>query len=87
MSNVSRSVYQKVKEENKRLESDMRSLILGDQDERKTIFKKWLEKFRYEAVMHETIKAACKTYMKNNPNDPAVIGAKEIERKFNESEQ
>ena len=46
MSRVSRSVYQKCKEENKRLKMDLEILIMNeDPKKRKEIFRKWYRHF------------------------------------------
>jgi len=80
MSNVSRSVYQKLKEENKRLLADIQILSMETSAPFEAITNKaayevrtkWRNKFKEEREMNLIIQQACKNYMKNNPNDPAV---------------
>jgi uncharacterized protein involved in tolerance to divalent cations len=70
MSNVSRSVYQKVCEENKRLKEDIRILVRGkiacDQLYENTFYK-WHKKFREENKFHKLLKEVAIDYMKEHP--------------------
>ena len=69
MSKVSRSTFQKVCEENKRLKADIWGLIHHMQP----IRDKWEKTFREEREFNALLKEAAKRYMEENPNDPAVI--------------
>jgi hypothetical protein len=58
MSAVSRSVYQKLKEENKRLLKDIKLLTYSSYEspDRILCIKKWRDKFRQEEEFNNTIK-------------------------------
>lgn len=80
MSNVSRSVFQKLKEENKQLLADIKILATGDFDEYIEVHFKWCDYFRKEKVFNETIKIACTEIILENPDkypDYLVQKAKE----------
>lgn len=85
MSKVSRSVYQKVAEENKRLMSDIK--ILTEEGfpsaEKILLVSKWRNHFQKEREFNEFMRLAVRDYIKKNPNDPAVIATKEIQEKVN----
>ena len=74
MSNVSRSVYQKLKEENKRLMKDIRILCEDGipSFDQIMLIKKYRDQFRKEKEFNDLIKSAFRNYIKNNPEDPAV---------------
>lgn len=80
MSKVSRSTYQKVVEENKRLLKDIKPLVESDpmSDEHFACYLKWRNKFEQERKFNNLSKLAVQYYIKANPNDPAVIGFKQI---------
>ncbi len=84
MNNVSRSVYQKLKEENKRLVKDIR--ILCEEGipsfDQIMLIKKYRDKFRKEKEFNDLIKQACSMHIKNNPDDPAVIAYHKINEKI-----
>lgn len=73
MSSVSRSVYQKVCEENKRLKADIEILVCHpaiDPDkflQRSTVFKKWSDFFRKRKQEHTLIRMAAMKYIKDHP--------------------
>lgn len=73
MSDISRSTYQKVCEENKRLKADIEILISHpaiDPDkflQRSTVFKKWSDFFRKQKQEHALIKMAAMKYLKDHP--------------------
>ena len=83
MSKVSRSAYQKVVEENKRLLSDVRLLVEEGLPSAEKILciAKWRDKFEKDREFNELMKLAAKSYMEKFPNDPAVIAVKELTKK------
>ncbi len=64
MSKVSRSVYQKLKEENNRLTKDLRAITM---DFNKEVFRKWREKFTDDDAFHVTMKKVAREYMDKHP--------------------
>lgn len=84
MSNVSRSVYQKLKEENKRLMKDIRILCEDGipSFEQIMLIKKYRSQFKKEKEFNNMIKLACQNHIKNNPDDPAVKAYHEINEKI-----
>lgn len=57
MSNISRSVYQKLAEENKRLKADIKKLVwVKSVEDRDLVFRKWYEYFIEEYDFHRAIK-------------------------------
>lgn len=67
MSKVSRSVYQKVKEENKRLLIDIK-ILTGDISARRIqLVMKWRDFFRKEAEFNQMLKEICREEVLNNP--------------------
>ena len=67
MSNVSRSVYQKVCEENKRLKEDIHTLVSPFHDiVYLNIVEKWRRKFKEENDLHLILKQAAKQYIKQH---------------------
>lgn len=77
MSSVSRSVYQKVCEENKRLKADIWGLIHYIQP----IRDKWEKKFAEEREFRMLLKQAATKYREEHPDDPAVIFVKSLREK------
>lgn len=70
MSDVSRSVYQTLKEENNRLLKDIR--ILCDKKyslsiEKTEVIMKWRRKFKEEKELHDLMTLAVKDYLNDNP--------------------
>ena len=69
MSKVSRSVYQKLSEENKKLISDIRILTTQDVHLDKIhVTKKWREKFAKDKLFHALLKECVTKYFKDNPD-------------------
>ena len=68
MSSVSRSVYQKVCEDNKRLKEDIHTLVSPFHDivYLKTV-EKWRKIFKDENDLHLVLKQAAKQYLKDHP--------------------
>jgi len=64
MSKVSRSVHQKLQEENKKLERDIYSLVM--KFDQKT-FNKWHEHFWTKELFARDMKKAAILYIENNP--------------------
>jgi len=75
MSKVSRSVYQKTVEENKRLMKDL-ELIVSDNGI--DTYIKWANYFEDRKRFDEFLMMSVKQYVVNNPNDPAVIASNNI---------
>lgn len=67
MSKVSRSTYQKVVEENKRLKSDIRKLVEGTWNELSEVTKKWQAEFDKEREFNALMQRAAKEYLKEHP--------------------
>lgn len=68
MSDVSRSMYQKLKEENKKLLIDIRILCNPLPDERfMPTLKKWRKKFIKESQFNQMLKEVCQEYIKEHP--------------------
>lgn len=71
MSKVSRSVYQKVAEENKRLKSDLRIIVMAQKplsDLEKETIVKYRKQFQKEDWFHAVMKEAAKEYVAKNPD-------------------
>lgn len=66
MSKVSRNVYQKVCEENKRLKKDIKVLVsgLGDYLE---VLGKWQVRFAEEEQFNKDMKIVVREYIKDHP--------------------
>lgn len=68
MSAVSRSVYQKLKEENKRLLNDLYIIAMKPVTfEAIEIRKKWRDKFLKEQQFNALMKEAAQQYIKDHP--------------------
>lgn len=79
MSKVSRSAYQKLKEENKRLLKDIKLLVdKTDPIERIIATDKWQKHFKEEKEFNSLMKDVAIRYMENNPNDPIVKAVKNL---------
>lgn len=80
MSKVSRSTYQKLKEENKRILKDIKLLVERDVDAEKwyDCVSKWRVHFDKEKEFNNLMKDAAISYMENNPNDPIVKTVKSL---------
>lgn len=70
MSKVSRSVYQKLKEENKRLLNDIRILTFSaTMDDRSKTFNKWANRFRKERDFNQMLITHAKKYIEDHKNE------------------
>ena len=69
MSNVSRGVYQKCAEENKKLKKDIETLVMSEGNEKYECFKKWRRHFIREKQSNELLKEACKRYVKEHKDE------------------
>jgi hypothetical protein len=70
MSKVSRSVYQKLKEENKRLLKDIRILTFSaTMDERNKTFNKWVNRFRVEREFNQILIEHAKKYIEEHKDE------------------
>jgi hypothetical protein len=69
MSNVSRSVYQKLKEENKRLLADIEALAdpMPDMEIVTPILKRWRKHFRERNEFNKLIQEVAREYIKEHP--------------------
>jgi len=81
MSQVSRSTYQKVVEENKRLLKDIKTMVYGDIPSIIFLKEKYRKKFQSEKDFNQMMKNISQMYMDNNPNDPIVKKVKEFKQK------
>ncbi len=87
MSKVSRSVYQKVVEENKRLLSDIEILTentFPSSSLKILVLAKWRKYFDEQKRVNELLRGVAYQYFKNNSKEPAVIGLNEIKKKYEE---
>lgn len=70
MSNVSRSTYQKVVEENKKLLADIKVLVGEHSVERAILRAKWTDKFKDQEAFGNLLKeVATKTGIMNSDSD------------------
>jgi len=70
MSKVSRSVYQKATEENKRLISDIQILVASGVSLVKIrCIQKWRKKFKDDDDFGWLMKEAARQYLKDNPDE------------------
>jgi hypothetical protein len=84
MSKVSRSVYQKLKEENKRLLRDIEILVGPVSMERINMYKKWQAHFRDEKEFIEILKSVANDMVLKNPEKyPDYLVDKAKENKTN----
>lgn len=67
MSKVSRSVYQKLAEENKRLMKDIKTLTTGPMLERIKLKIKWANHFKQRDDLNAALKAVAQGYFKEHP--------------------
>ena len=70
MSDISRSVYQKVCEENKKLLSDIMILVSTDLQlisDKRLLIKKWRYKFQKEKQFNDLLKQFATQYFKDHP--------------------
>ena len=69
MSNVSRSTYQKVVEENKRLKADIEILVNATQhpDQYIEVFLKWRRHFKKQHQFNCFMKEAAINYLEQHP--------------------
>lgn len=58
MSAISRSEYQKVVEENKRLKHDIYKLVIDDDEETLEVYERWEKHFRDEMAFKNMIRYA-----------------------------
>ena len=64
---VSRSVYQKLKEENKKLLSDLRTISMEPGIEAVKIRIKWCKHFKHEDDLNNAIRTVLRQYAKEHP--------------------
>ena len=70
MSNVSRSVYQKLKEENKRLLNDIEILTYNRIDvDCYPVFSKWYKYFQQQHEINNLLKAYAKKYIQDHADE------------------
>ena len=81
MSKVSRSTYQKVVEENKRLLNDLRIICDYPVGADATIKRmEYADRFAKEREQRGLIKTMVRQYMNDNPDDPAVKFVKGLKK-------
>lgn len=75
---VSRSIYQKVCEENKKLKSDIFTLVMskGVSPERILVKDKWERKFNQDQYLKQMLHDYAVQYVKDNPDSTAAQIAK-----------
>ncbi len=84
MSKVSRSVYQKLKEENKKLLRDIKTLVGPVNKNRINTFRRWQNYFRNEKEFNTMMKeVATKIILKNPELYPDFLVNKAKENKAN----
>ncbi len=83
MAHVSRSTFQKVVEENKRLKKDIKTFIYGDIPSIIFLKDKWRKDFEKEKSFNLMMRSISQLYMDNNPDDPIVIAVKKIKQNAN----
>jgi len=66
LSYVSRSVYQKLKEENKSLMRDIFAIVMHGAN-RGIVVCKWRDKFEKEREFNAMLKEVCMQYLKDHP--------------------
>jgi hypothetical protein len=67
MSKISKSVYQKVCEENKRLLNDIRIMCDIENPECVDVTIKWMDKFESDKEFHRDMKIIAAEYIKKHP--------------------
>jgi len=71
MTAVSRSTYQKVVEENKRLKADIKVLVMSKREPSSTeyaeVYLRWRIVFLKEYNLHNLLKQAAELYFKDHP--------------------
>jgi hypothetical protein len=71
MTAILRSTYQKVVEENKRLKSDIKVLVMSKNEppsiEYAEVFLRWKKVFLKEYDLHHALKDAAEQYFKDHP--------------------
>lgn len=67
MTKVSRSIYQKLKEENKRLLADIKVMACGECFEAIQMRIKWRTKFKRVEAFNAAMKAVALRYFKQHP--------------------
>lgn len=78
MSKVNRSTYQKAIEETRRLRRDIFAIVHGDDKVREW----WIMQFRKERQEDEELRRMVLNWMKENPNDPAVIAVNKLTQDY-----
>jgi len=84
MSSVSRSVYQKLAEENKRLKADIYILIMLDHENEDDlnlwceVYEKWLDKFKKDEALRQALHDYAVQYVKDNPDSVVAKLAREF---------
>lgn len=65
---VSRAVYQKLAEENKKLKADLKLICFNsDSEDAQDAFDKWRDHFKKEADFNSLMKDVCQNYLKEHP--------------------
>ena len=84
MSKVSRSVYQKLKEENKKLLRDIETLVDPVNMDRINMYKKWQSHFREEKEFNNVMRSVATDMILKDPDQyPDYLVDKAKENKAN----
>jgi hypothetical protein len=67
MSDISRSVFQKLAEENKRLKKDLEIICLGSLEESTKIRLKWIKHFKGKEMFTKMFKQLALEHFKTHP--------------------
>lgn len=79
MSSVSRSVYQKLSEENKRLKADIYTMVMKPLTPESILVRaKWGKKFEEDQEFRQMIHEYAVQYVKDNPDSIVAQLAKEF---------
>jgi hypothetical protein len=79
MSSVSRSVYQKLVEENKRLKADIWQMVLRPVYGETILLKiKWKERFEKDQELRQALHEYAVQYVKDNPDSEVAQIAREF---------
>jgi len=81
-SKISRSTYQKVVEENRRLRSDIKVMVGDDFQAACDMKAKWRQFIHEGITLNNLMQDAAISFIKNNPDDPAVIALEEMSKEY-----
>lgn len=85
MSKVSRSIYQKCAEENKRLKKDIEALVMIDsKEETKEVFVRWREHFKSQRQFNALMRTVVKEYIREHKDELPDFLTRAVEEPSNE---